>query len=157
MNRRLLIAAEIVNTERTYVNALDSVHENIYRPLADSLTTTKENNGGVEPKILKSKAALNAIFSNLQDIRNVNSELLAQLEERLFGEVGYTARNGAGQRVRSAVWDPSTGRLGDIFLLLTPFLRMYSIYVRNFNYALNYLDQEIKSNSAFKVFLEVII
>lgn len=101
-----------------------------------------------------------AIFSNFQDLRNVNMELLKQLEDRLAGPQGNTSDAlipmlNTIPTVNEDCWDPTFDKIGDIFLGLSPFLKMYSIYVRNFNQAMKVLETELRTNPQLKRFIQV--
>jgi hypothetical protein len=80
-----------------------------------------------------SKRTAAIIFSNLLDIISVNGELLRQLQERL-------------EPMSTQTTDQQC--VGDIFLALAPFLKVYSIYVKSFHRALACLESELKGNPA---------
>lgn len=168
--RRLNIVMELLNTERSYCQALERVLAHFYKPLMDA---TKTN----EP-ILRKKD-ISCIFGNFMDILNVNRELLRQLEDRLVrgadtvnGPVPDTEiqkrssirRNGtlkknlaalpviASAMVDPEIWDPSADQIADIFVTMAPFLKVYSLYSQNFNLALEKLSQMLRSNETFRKF-----
>lgn len=143
--RRLHIAAEILQTERSYLDSLNQVHDLFYEPILKSLKSAED--GG---PLVRNKKVFTAIFSNLQDIRAVNDELLRQLVERL----GVGGEVPVDHHAIESHWSPYAGRLGDVFLALSPFLKMYSIYTRNFNLALQVFNQELRNNERFRKFIE---
>ena len=149
--RRLNVAAELLATERSYVASLDQIHDLFYQPLMRALKSSAP--------IVKEKSKLATIFSNLQDIRSINHELLRQMEERLCGpshsHSPLDGRKRSSVPVNQDVWDPAFSKLGDIFATLSPFLKMYAVYMINFNNALAALDRERQRNSQFKKFLSV--
>lgn len=51
-------------------------------------------------------------------------------------------------------WDPATDLIGDILVPIAPFLKMYSLYVKNFSSALARIESERKSNGSFDKFLK---
>jgi hypothetical protein len=115
-----------------------------------------------------SRKALGEIFSNFVDILHLNSELLVRLDDRLSGR----SRSPPGSRpasmalaspsVPEIIFDPAaslmpwaaeTDVVGDILLPMAPFLKMYSLYVKNFSSALARIESERRSNDAFSRFL----
>ncbi|CAG8502203.1 874_t:CDS:10 [Paraglomus brasilianum] len=140
--KRQSIALEILTTERHYVECLQLLERLFLRPLVDSLKTSYP---------ILSESCIKGIFSNLKELINVNTELLRELEERIAG---------IGEKRSSELnlWsNDEDACVGDIFLNLGPFLKMYSIYVNNFNSALALIDEQLKSNPAFAAFLRDII
>lgn len=87
-----------------------------------------------------SRKSITDIFSNLHDILAVNQELMRRLTNRING---------------STSWNPETDKLGDIFLKMAPYFKMYSIYVKNFNYALSAISLHMGKNAVFAEFLKV--
>jgi hypothetical protein len=82
------------------------------------------------PPILNSRQ-MTEIFSNIHDIIQVNTELLRQLEDRM------------------AAFDQNQRCLGDVFMKLSPFLKIYSVYVKNYQNAMRLVGEYEKKNSAF--------
>ncbi|KNC99883.1 uncharacterized protein SPPG_05256 [Spizellomyces punctatus DAOM BR117] len=126
--KRENIAREILDSERRYVDSLLLLQTLFLNPLMAAVGTTSE----VIPKKI-----VQSIFSELAGIINVNMELRKQLEARL----------------EEHPWNPVDGCLGDIFLNLAPFLKMYSSYVKNFNTALSVVSEQISKNPAFAQFV----
>ncbi|TPX66165.1 hypothetical protein SpCBS45565_g04685 [Spizellomyces sp. 'palustris'] len=126
--KRENIAREILDSERRYVDSLLLLQTLFLKPLMAAIGTTSEI---IPKKIVQS------IFSELAGIINVNMELRKQLEARL----------------EEHPWNPVDGCLGDIFLNLAPFLKMYSSYVKNFNTALSVVSEQISKNPAFAQFV----
>ncbi|CAJ0627248.1 7867_t:CDS:10 [Entrophospora sp. SA101] len=141
MQKRLHIALEILTTERHYVECLLLVQKLFLNPLLKSLSTLNP---------ILSKKTINKIFANMLDLISVNSELLKRLEERVFGSL-------EGNTDDDEFWNPEDGCLGDIFLNMAPFFKMYSIYVKNFNSALAVIDAELRDNPNFTAFLRDVI
>ncbi|KAJ1942095.1 hypothetical protein FBU59_003301, partial [Linderina macrospora] len=81
------------------------------------------------------------LFANFPDIISLSRELLSQLESRLG-----TASNDT--------WDPAAGLVGDIFVRIAPFLKMYSLYLRNFRSGLASISQWLSENREFAEFLQ---
>ncbi|CAG8726080.1 67_t:CDS:10, partial [Acaulospora morrowiae] len=144
MQKRLNIALEIINTERHYVECLLLVQKLFLGPLVESLST--------ENPIL-TKRSINEIFANLPDLINVNTELLRRLEERIAGPINEDEEDD----VEFEFWDPESGKLGDIFLNMAPFFKMYSVYVKNFNSALAVIDVQLRDNPQFSEFYRNVI
>ncbi|CAG8795684.1 19693_t:CDS:2, partial [Gigaspora rosea] len=140
MQKRLMIALEIITTERHYVDSLLLVQRLFLNPLLESLSTSNP---------ILTKKLIKDIFANILDLLSVNTELLKRLEERLSGPTDVPADDN--------FWNPETDCLGDIFLNLAPFLKMYSIYVKNFNSALTVINAQLRDNPAFSTFLRDVI
>ncbi|CAO1616110.1 unnamed protein product [Parajaminaea phylloscopi] len=51
-------------------------------------------------------------------------------------------------------WDPEADTIGDILVPIAPFLKMYSLYVKNFSSALARIESERRDNEAFAKFLK---
>uniref|UniRef100_UPI0037E9C848 FYVE, RhoGEF and PH domain-containing protein 4a n=1 Tax=Semicossyphus pulcher TaxID=241346 RepID=UPI0037E9C848 len=121
------IASELLQTERAYVTRLN---------LLDQVFCTKlmeEANKGTFPvDVVKN------IFSNITSINAFHCQfLLPELEKRM-GE-----------------W-ASTPRIGDILQKLTPFLKMYAEYVKNFDKAMELLKQWTDRSPQFKAIIQEI-
>lgn len=117
------VAQEILSTERVYVEHLEFLVKEVLHPLRDN---HKEQ--------ILTEVEIRAIFSETESILNYNKLLLLQLEERV------------------AKWSVSQ-RLGDIFLLIANFLKIYSQYCSNYNEAMRILA-ECKKQTKFKKFLD---
>jgi len=119
------VAHEIYSTEKVYVEHLEFVFKQILLPLRNSQDTNNP---------ILTEIEIRAIFSELEVLLNYNNLLLVQLEQRV-------AKWGVHQR------------LGDIFLQIASYLKIYSQYVSNYNEAMRILA-ECKKQSRFKKFLE---
>ncbi|KAL6048752.1 Rho guanine nucleotide exchange factor (GEF) 17 [Balamuthia mandrillaris] len=75
------------------------------------------------------------LFANSEQLLSINSELLWALEER----------------VRH--WS-ETRRIADVFLNLTPFLKMYDLYYGNYDSAVETLEALEQNNEGFQQFLQ---
>ena len=94
------IANEILETERVYVKNLELMVNLYYLPLKDIANSTT-------PSFISIKE-VNAIFSNIELILNVNKQLLTSLEDRI-----------------AVHWSKSQ-KIGDVFLRLAPFVSYYN-------------------------------
>ncbi|KAJ2359774.1 hypothetical protein H4S02_012150, partial [Coemansia sp. RSA 2611] len=81
------------------------------------------------------------VFANFPDIVMLSRELLGQLEGRL------------GAQAQPA-WTAASGRVGDIFQRMAPFMKMYSLYLRNFRSALADISAWLGSKGAFAAFVQ---
>ncbi|KAJ2661428.1 hypothetical protein IWW48_002411 [Coemansia sp. RSA 1200] len=131
LSQRMKIAGEILETERTYVDGLRLIEKLYIAPL---LTSAQQ-----QTPVL-SRKEVRQLFANFPDIITLSKELLAQLETRL----GACA---------DPPWDPASGRIGDIFLRIAPFLKMYSLYLRNFRSALADISRWLSENHSFARFI----
>ncbi|KAK9718392.1 hypothetical protein K7432_005547 [Basidiobolus ranarum] len=123
------IAQEILNSERSYVSGLLMIQKVFLCPLLESLATDDE---------ILPRNSITRIFSNILDIVNLNKELLRQLEEELVNPDEETAPK----------------KIAKIFLDIAPFLKMYSMYARNFNNAISTVSTHSSQNSAFAKFIK---
>ncbi|KAL2093746.1 hypothetical protein ACEWY4_011058 [Coilia grayii] len=121
------IANELLQTEKAYVARLNLLDQVFCAKLLE-----EANKGTFPTDVVK------GIFSNISSIHTFHSQfLLPDLEKRM------------GQ------WE-STPRLGDILQKLTPFLKMYAEYVRNFDKAMDLLKQWTERSPQFKaIILEI--
>jgi hypothetical protein len=109
------IAREIISTEEVYVRRL-GVLKNVFREELQKLGPDL-----CPPNVLRT------IFSESEVIRLYNEVILQQLKERM-------------QR-----WYSSGQKLGDIFLKMTEYLKVYTAYVNNYNDAFNTLTTLMKN------------
>ncbi|KAJ2747840.1 hypothetical protein GGI20_000135 [Coemansia sp. BCRC 34301] len=130
--KRANVAAEILDTERTYVEGLGLIEKLFISPLLAS---------AAQHSPILSRKEVRQLFANFPDIITLSRELLAQLEARI----------GPGAIPR---WDAATGRIGDIFQRIAPFLKMYSLYLRNFRSALADISRWLIANQAFARFIQ---
>ncbi|KAJ2711471.1 hypothetical protein H4S00_006045, partial [Coemansia sp. D1744] len=93
-----------------------------------------------QPSPILSRKEVRQLFANFPDIIMLSKELLSQLEARL----GANAQ---------PPWDPASGRVGDIFLRMAPFMKMYSLYLRNFRSALGEISGWLGANHNFAQFI----
>ena len=110
MSKRDNIAFEVLTTERTYVGLLRITIEEFFEPL-------KKATPPLIPEIQLTK-----IFSILEDIYKTNQILLGDLEKRM------------------AAWNTDTQKIGDLFCTFAPYLKMYAMYVSNYDEATAILD-----------------
>eukprot|EP01087_Luapelamoeba_hula_P006534 TRINITY_DN1660_c0_g1_i2.p1 TRINITY_DN1660_c0_g1~~TRINITY_DN1660_c0_g1_i2.p1 ORF type:complete len:888 (-),score=159.27 TRINITY_DN1660_c0_g1_i2:4-2667(-) len=113
-DRRTKIALEILHTERNYVSSLQELLKDYEQPLQSFAKSVSPPESKVTLEGVKS------IFGSLPSLLPLNAELLAQLERRIEG------------------WNEES-IVGDIFLTIAPFLKMYKEYENNYDKALNLL------------------
>ncbi|PIA17812.1 Dbl homology domain-containing protein, partial [Coemansia reversa NRRL 1564] len=130
--QRTRIAGEILHTERTYVEGLGLIEKLYISPLLASAQ---------QQSPILSRKDVRRLFANFPDIISLSRELLCQLDARL------------GPRA-DPPWDPATGRIGDIFMRIAPFLKMYSLYLRNFRSALSDISRWLGENHEFAQFIQ---
>lgn len=114
--RRDEIAAEILSSERKYVQSLDLLVNLWYKPMQHL------------PENVVSKQQVKTIFSTIEIIHNYNSWFLTRIEERI------------------TLWDTNTQKLGDVFLELADFFKMYTSYVNSYPAAIVTVS-ELKNKS----------
>uniref|UniRef100_A0A673LSS4 FYVE, RhoGEF and PH domain-containing protein 4-like n=1 Tax=Sinocyclocheilus rhinocerous TaxID=307959 RepID=A0A673LSS4_9TELE len=121
------VSNELLQTEKAYVTRLNLLDKVFYAKLLE-----EARKDAFPMDVVKN------IFSNISSINTFHSQfLLPDLEQRM-GE-----------------WT-STPRIGDILQKLTPFLKMYAEYVRNFDHAMDLLKQWTDRSPPFKaIILEI--
>lgn len=117
-----MIVHELLTTERTYVEMLQIAVDQFLVPLR------REDGAAV-----LAPDKVSTIFSNITDILQMNTLVLGDLEER------------------TRCWGP-TQCIGDVLLKLSPFFRIYTAYVSNFDRASATLE-ECEKQPAFAAFL----
>jgi hypothetical protein len=100
------VAREILTTERQYVGHLRTLVQEILGPLREHARS---------PGALITPEAVRSIFADVEVILGYHAHFLADLEARL----------------REGAWGPH-GKLGDLFLRMTQFLKTYAAYVNHF-------------------------
>ncbi|KAJ8261907.1 hypothetical protein GJAV_G00159830 [Gymnothorax javanicus] len=121
------IASELLQTEKAYVSRLYLLDKLFCAKLMEEAAK-----GTFPVEVVKN------IFSNITSIHAFHSQFLLPDLEKRMGE-----------------WD-SKPRIGDILQKLTPFLKMYAEYVRNFDKAMVLLKQWTEQSPQFKaVILEI--
>uniref|UniRef100_A0A3Q2DQU2 FYVE, RhoGEF and PH domain containing 4a n=1 Tax=Cyprinodon variegatus TaxID=28743 RepID=A0A3Q2DQU2_CYPVA len=121
------IASELLHTEKAYVARL-----NLLDQVFCTKMTEEANKGTFPLDVVKN------IFSNISSIHAFHSQFLLPGLEKRMGE-----------------WT-STPRIGDILQKLTPFLKMYAEYVKNFDKAMELLKQWTDRSPQFKAIIQEI-
>ncbi|TKA54784.1 hypothetical protein B0A53_02593 [Rhodotorula sp. CCFEE 5036] len=148
------VAAELRETERTYLDVLETIDELYYQPLLRMLppldpagrlrrraskrhsmpTWTSFSKLDTSPSHALSHVDVERIFSNFPDILTL-SRLLAETLQGVFAD----ERRPGGDLRKSASITPSKLRLGRTLLPLLPFLKQYSVFLANYPAALQAL------------------
>uniref|UniRef100_A0A8C6SHE9 FYVE, RhoGEF and PH domain containing 4a n=1 Tax=Neogobius melanostomus TaxID=47308 RepID=A0A8C6SHE9_9GOBI len=118
------IASELLQTEKAYVARLNLLDQVFCAKLLE-----EANKGTFPVDVVKN------IFSNITSIHAFHSQFLLPDLEKRMGE-----------------W-ASTPRIGDILQKLTPFLKMYAEYVKNFEKAMDVLKQWSDRSPHFKAII----
>ncbi|KAG7214927.1 hypothetical protein INR49_005202 [Caranx melampygus] len=121
------IASELLHTEKAYVARLNLLDQVFCAKLME-----EANKGTFPVDVVKN------IFSNICSIHAFHSQFLLPDLEKRMGE-----------------WS-STPRIGDILQKLTPFLKMYAEYVKNFDKAMELLKQWTDRSPQFKAIIQEI-
>ncbi|XP_041853882.1 FYVE, RhoGEF and PH domain-containing protein 4a isoform X2 [Melanotaenia boesemani] len=119
------IASELLQTEKAYVARLNLLDQVFCAKLME-----EANKGTFPVDVVKN------IFSNISSINTFHSQFLLPDLEKRMGE-----------------W-ASTPRIGDILQKLTPFLKMYAEYVKNFDKAMDLLKQWTDRSPQFKAIIK---
>lgn len=126
VKKRERTARELLETERTYTESLGKMVDSFVVPLTALVDT---------PKQVVSGGDLKAVFSNCELLYGMHKTLLAKLDERI------------GQ------YNASTTRIGDVFIEMGPFFKLYTVYVNNYDAALARLTALKKNNARFATFV----
>ncbi|XP_068611570.1 FYVE, RhoGEF and PH domain-containing protein 6-like [Brachionichthys hirsutus] len=116
------IAQEIMSSEKVFVDVLKLLHIDF----RDAVAQATRQNG----KPVVDERILNQILYYLPQLYQLNRDLLRELEERV------------------ALWSDHQ-RLSDIFVQKGPYLKMYSTYIRQFDYNVALLDEQCRKNASF--------
>jgi hypothetical protein len=120
--RREHAAKELLSTERTYADGLRIMVECYIQPFAMLTDTAKQIISTNDIKIL---------FSNCRQLSFFHTQMLAKLTDRL------------------SEYNATTTRLGDVFVELAPFFKVYQEYVNNYDSAQKHLLELKKNNARF--------
>ncbi|KAG7221099.1 hypothetical protein INR49_017540 [Caranx melampygus] len=116
------IAKEIMSSESVFVDVLKLLHVDF----REAVSKASQQNG----KPVIEERILNQILYYLPQLYKLNQDLLRELKQRL------------------AKWDENS-QLADIFLKKGPYLKMYSIYIREYDKNVALLEEQSKKNPAF--------
>eukprot|EP01125_Pyxidicula_operculata_P004526 TRINITY_DN170_c0_g3_i1.p1 TRINITY_DN170_c0_g3~~TRINITY_DN170_c0_g3_i1.p1 ORF type:complete len:526 (-),score=115.19 TRINITY_DN170_c0_g3_i1:36-1613(-) len=125
--KRNRAAYEILTTEQTYVKNLIVLYTLFKKPMQESVT---------KKELQVSNEELNILFSNLEDIINVNTEMLNSLYERFVN------------------WSDDQ-KLGDVLLRLAPSFRIYTLYSVSFT-DVSELLSDLEQRPNFMTYIELI-
>ncbi|KAI9145559.1 Dbl homology domain-containing protein [Paraphysoderma sedebokerense] len=116
---------ELITTERSYVQSLQTLYKTILLPLKEY------------GKKMISEKDYNLLASNLTEIIGVHETLLGGLEERFLTHP-----------------PPSIPPVTDLYLCTIPFLRTYVTYISNYSSALTLTSHLRATNEKFKALIE---
>ncbi|KAL8563722.1 hypothetical protein ACOMHN_063490 [Nucella lapillus] len=111
--RRRKIIRELFHTEKAYLNHLELIHKYFYFPLRFNCILPEEVHGH--------------LFSNVEQIRDVNRTLLELMEQSTVGRA---------------------------FQHLGPFLKLYAMYANNHEQALTVLQEWMQKSAEFAEFIQ---
>lgn len=134
-------------------------HQHFLTPLQEAVAAAASDT--IKSAILSSKA-IKEIFSNFGDILNLAREVLRQLEASV-SSLPIAIPSGppsslevfsgtASIRAYVAPPLPIPRSVGAVLAPILPFLKCYSLFVRNFASAQAKIEQEEKSNETFRAF-----
>ena len=122
LRHRHLLYKELLDTEQSFVSNMDLVAEAYLHPMASGAMAKHVSADDVK-----------VVFSNFEVIRAFNHQLLALL------------------LARYAKW-PSVQLIGDIFLRLADFFKLYTIFVNNYDACIQRIIR-LRQSSKFDTFL----
>eukprot|EP00027_Filamoeba_sp_ATCC50430_P016850 CAMPEP_0168571736 /NCGR_PEP_ID=MMETSP0413-20121227/17521_1 /TAXON_ID=136452 /ORGANISM="Filamoeba nolandi, Strain NC-AS-23-1" /LENGTH=753 /DNA_ID=CAMNT_0008604661 /DNA_START=30 /DNA_END=2291 /DNA_ORIENTATION=+ len=120
------VAKEILSTEQTYVQNLGTCIKCYYNPLKEAIANKKP---------IIDDTQLKTIFSDIVLIHSLNEQLLKELKPIVEN------------------WSPNKC-LGQIFIKIMDFLKIYSGYIQNFNASLDCIHQCSKKEKFEKFLLQ---
>ncbi|KAL6052170.1 Protein T2 [Balamuthia mandrillaris] len=123
------VAKELLTTERNYVNCLNLIMQQFQQPLQKAADAEKEADRFI------TKTEVKSLFSQVEIIRAYNAQLLARLERRMDD------------------WSDES-IIGDIFIEMSAFLKVYGAYVANYESAMQTLSSLKQKSKKFREFLE---
>ena len=126
--KRTKIVNEMLSTEQTYVKNLEGM-VNLYKKRFEEYFTAEEQRGKGVPKGFK-RDHLKILFSNVHVVIPLNQQLLEELTERVNN------------------WSESQ-KVGDIFLKIAPYFKLYNEYSNNYEASLECFDQFYTKNIQF--------
>jgi len=124
--KRRKIVNEVLSTENYYVLCLEVMVRRYFDPLLELAETE------VMPQ--RTKAEIHSIFSNIEQILPINKHLLEAVRQRVDN------------------WHENQ-LLGDIFLKMAPFFKMYNTYGNNYEKAVETISR-CQADSAFSEAVE---
>ena len=155
-NKREFLVVEILTTERTYVTNLTCMIETLLIPLR------KQYESGSSERPLLSMENIETLFSNVEDIRGVNSTLLTEVFSFFFfclycsplpfSNNSHLLLSQLENRI-SCCWSPQQ-TIGDAIRKLIPFLKMYRHYTANYEKAQVLLSDLMIRNQNFCVYVK---
>lgn len=122
--RRTKISNEIIETERSYISSLKRLIQVYHQPLLELCAAQAVEN----PNTKLTTEGINKIFSTLPSILPLNEELLNRLE------------------VCISNWREEQ-TIGDVFLTIAPFLKMYADYENRYETALSIYTNFMKDQA----------
>eukprot|EP01105_Mastigella_eilhardi_P021249 TRINITY_DN5134_c0_g1_i4.p1 TRINITY_DN5134_c0_g1~~TRINITY_DN5134_c0_g1_i4.p1 ORF type:complete len:582 (+),score=121.54 TRINITY_DN5134_c0_g1_i4:46-1791(+) len=125
MKIRQLVVEELVTTERTYVSSLIELIRTYYLPLKQA----EEENSSI-----LTREEFSSLFANVFNLFQLNQQLLQELEQRISN---WTADS----------------CIGDVFMKLAPFFKLYVSYCANHSIACETLTK-LMSRSSFSSFIK---
>ncbi|KYQ90374.1 pleckstrin (PH) domain-containing protein [Tieghemostelium lacteum] len=128
-NHRNRCFKEIISTEETYVQVVEKIVKVFYEQLLW--------NAKYSPTPYLTLENISTIFSTISEVYVFNKELLKRLKER------------------AEAWDHRQ-KVGDIFVSLSHFLKVYKTYCLNYDQAIECL-QNAKKNEKFQLFIKSIL
>ena len=124
------IADEIVLTEQSYVEALETIIETFIVPLKTFASSATSR--------IISESDINVIFSDILTIAGLNRNLLNDLRCRVANDRGNN----------------NSVCLGDLFVQFAPFLKMYTSYASQNQRSIDLLRSSLDENEMFLDFVE---
>eukprot|EP00002_Diphylleia_rotans_P002280 TRINITY_DN1144_c0_g4_i3.p1 TRINITY_DN1144_c0_g4~~TRINITY_DN1144_c0_g4_i3.p1 ORF type:complete len:544 (+),score=111.42 TRINITY_DN1144_c0_g4_i3:60-1691(+) len=121
-SRRDRIALELYKTECTYVASLDTLITCFIKPLRQLASDSKQTDVTTRD--------IQDIFSNVEAIHQLNESFRDKLHERLVK------------------WS-SEAMIGDIFVKMGPYLKIYTQYINNYDNAINTLRRQLDRRDMF--------
>jgi len=154
--KRAAVLSELLDTEKTYVQGLQTLTRVFANPIRLTpkaflikKSTNQSNLEKTSTQRLLPPEDTNSMFSNVDTLLTFHQELVKILQERIL-----PAPETDSPGTQTSPGDTVDTCIGDVFVARAPFLRMYSTYLNNYQAALTTLRRCEDQNADFKTFLE---
>jgi hypothetical protein len=140
--QRLRAAAvkELYDTELSYLSGLELCYKEYFLPIGKILATEEE--------VLQ-------IFSNMEQILQLNKQLFGDIQKELISQylsLDESNENDTIVEIDNLLW--CRGNFGKVFDHFAPFFKIYTTFVNDFDSSNNKLTELIETNPKFAAHLE---
>jgi len=123
------VVREILTTERNYKSCLAALINEYQHPLKEAIAQNPQD-WQITPELIK------VLFCQVEVVMNFTTVLLEKLENKIDS------------------WNPQTSTIGDVFIQMSAFMKVYRTYIMSYQSAHNLLKKLSKEDKKFAEFLE---